>query len=275
MRRFVGRCPIIQKEKISSSIVKLSFKAEDIAKSVLPGQFVQIRVSDNFIPLWPRPFSVYDTDPEKGAISVILKIAGHGTNLLAEKKEGEALDILGPLGNGFDMPRIGGNIIMAAGGVGMPPLFLLSKIAIKNGFPSGSIIFISGARSKSELFNSHDLTDLNTGLHICTDDGSAGEKGTVVDILNQLLKSNGDYTVYSCGPAVMLEKVDQILKKKSIPGFLSLEQLMPCGYGICSGCAVKVIPEADRGETDDNRDFHLKRVCVEGPVFRAGEVIWQ
>jgi dihydroorotate dehydrogenase electron transfer subunit len=72
----------------------------------------------------------------------------------------------------------------------------------------------------------------------------------------------------------MLSKVDQILTQKNISGFLSLEQLMPCGYGICSGCAVKVSPAKDRGETDDKRDYHLKRVCVEGPVFKAGEVMW-
>ncbi len=269
-----GHYPVTRKKILSGSIIQLTFKADDISKSVIPGQFVQIRVSDNFIPLWPRPFSIYDVDTRKGEISIIFKVAGYGTGLLAGKKEGDTVQILGPLGNGFPTPSNNGRIVMAAGGVGMPPLFLLSKFAIENGVPSKSITFISGARTKSELFDSVELAELDTDLNLCTDDGSAGEKGTVVDILEKILENKGDLTVYACGPSGMLKKTDQLLMEKNIPGFLSLEELMPCGYGICSGCAVKVLPSPDRGETDDNRDYHLKRVCVEGPVFKAGEVMW-
>jgi dihydroorotate dehydrogenase electron transfer subunit len=275
LRKHCGLHPVIQKKKISGSIVKLTFKAEDIARSAVPGQFVQVRVSDNFIPLWPRPFSIYDVDTRKGEISIIFKLAGYGTNHLAGKKEGDTVQILGPLGNGFPVPSNNGRIIMAAGGIGMPPLFLLSKFAVENGVQSKSITFISGARTESELFDSVELKKLNTDLKVCTDDGSVGEKGTVVDMLEKILADISNLTVFACGPSGMLKKVDQLLIEKSIPGFLSLEELMPCGYGICSGCAVRVFPDENRGETDDNRDYHLKRVCVEGPVFKVGEVMWE
>ncbi len=120
-----------------------------------------------------------------------------------------------------------------------------------------------------------ELNKLDVDLHSCTDDGSFGAGGTVVDLLEKELKNSRDRIVYACGPMAMLEKIDRMLVEKRISGYLSLEALMPCGYGICSGCAIKVVPPEDRGPTDDNREYHLRRVCVEGPVFEAGEVIWK
>lgn len=275
MRRFCDRYPVTRKTVISDSVIQLTFKAIEISKLTLPGQFVQVRISDNPVPLWPRPFSVFDVDTGKGEISIVFKVAGHGTRILSEKSTGDLVSIFGPLGNGFSLPEYGHDIVMAAGGVGLPPLYLLSKFSVDNGFPSKSIKFISGAKTVSELFDCMELKKLNTELRICTDDGSAGEKGTVVDILEKILDGEDNLRVYACGPSAMLKRIDEMLKKRNIPGFLSLEQLMPCGYGICSGCAVKVYPSQDRGKTDDNRDYHLKRVCVEGPVFESGEVMWE
>ena len=111
-------------------------------------------------------------------------------------------------------------------------------------------------------------------LIVCTDDGSTGFKGHIVNFLESNLSDYKDPMVYACGPSAMLKGVDMLLRQRKLSGNLSLEALMPCGYGICSGCAVKVKPSADRGPTDDNREYHLKRVCVDGPVFESGEVIW-
>jgi dihydroorotate dehydrogenase electron transfer subunit len=274
LRRFCCDSAVTRKTNISDNIIQLTLRAGEIAKATLPGQFIQVKVTDDFSPLWPRPFSIFDTDTKNGEVSIILKIAGRGTSLLASKKEGDQIKIFGPLGNGFDLSPNGSRIIMAAGGVGLPPLYLLARRLIEDGFPAGSIVFISGARKKSELFDSADLRALDTDLLVCTDDGSAGAKGTVVDLLKKALAEDNKPEVYACGPPAMLKKIDRMLVDKNIPGFLSLEELMPCGYGICSGCAVRVYPAADRGKTDDNRDYHLKRICVEGPVFKAGEVMW-
>ena len=254
---------------------KLTFKADDPAKFANPGQFIQVRTSRDYFPLWPRPFSIYDADPCSGELSIIFKIFGCGTWQLADMRDGQKAHLLGPLGNGFRLLKDEPKVIMAAGGVGMPPLFFLAKRSIQNGYPAERITFISGARAKDDLFNDVGLSKLGIDLHICTDDGSLGARGTVVDLLEKKLENARDRIVYACGPVAMLEKIDRMLMAEGMLGFLSLEALMPCGYGICSGCAVKVIPSEDRGPTDDDREYHLQRVCVEGPIFEAGEVIWQ
>lgn len=275
MKKYANFYPILKREYISDIILKYTFGAMDISSSAKPGQFVQIKIGSGYDPLWPRPFSIFDINESDGEISIIFKIAGRGTDLLAQKKEGDSVHIFGPLGCGFALPDNSQKIIMAAGGVGLPPLYLLSRLSIENGLPPESIIFISGARTKSDLFKCEELEKLNVDLNYCTDDGSYGGKGTVVNLLNGILEKNNNVSVYACGPSAMLKKVDELLVDNNIAGYLSLEELMPCGYGICSGCAVKVNPPDNRGPTDDDRDYHLKRICVDGPVFRTGEVIWE
>ncbi len=274
MRKYSDYYPVIKKEILSPGILKFTFEAPEIAGLARPGQFVQIRTSDDYFPLWPRPFSIYDADKPKGHFSIIFKIFGCGTSRLANTDTSDKVHILGPLGNGFDPPAGQNKLIMAAGGVGLPPLYFLSRVSVENGYPAEMITFISGARTKKELFEDGNLAGLNMKLITCTDDGSAGSKGTVVDILQSELADDPERTVYACGPGGMLKKIDMIIMAKRLRGYLSLEELMPCGYGICSGCAVKTRPAENRGSTDDNRDYHLKRVCVDGPVFNSGEVIW-
>lgn len=275
MKIFSDYYPILKREKISPTIFKFTFKADDIAELANPGQFVQVRTSRDYFPLWPRPFSIYDADPGSGELSIIFKIFGCGTSQLADMRDGQTAHLLGPSGNGFRLLKDEPGVIMAGGGVGMPPLFFLAKRSIQNGYPAERITFISGAGSKDDLFNDIELGKLGIDLHVCTDDGSFGARGTVVDLLEKELENARDRIVCACGPMAMLEKIDRMLLAEEMPGLLSLEALMPCGYGICSGCAVKVIPSEDRGPTDDNREYHLQRVCVDGPVFESGEVIWQ
>ncbi|HBC47072.1 MAG TPA: hypothetical protein DCZ43_08500 [candidate division Zixibacteria bacterium] len=193
---------------------------------------------------------------------------------MAAKIPGQKVHLLGPLGNGFPPLATGREIIMAAGGVGLPPLYFLVKKSIEAGFPAQKITFISGAKTRSELLDERGLFDLGIKPIICTDDGSDGFKGTVVDFLKNNLSNYTKPSFYACGPSAMLEAADKLLLERNLSGYLSLEALMPCGYGVCSGCAVRVHPPIDRGPTDDKRDYHLKRVCIDGPVFGVGEVIW-
>ena len=271
--KFSGYYTIEKKENISDSVYKFTFRAPEIAVAAKPGQFVQLKTSNHYFPLWPRPFSIYDADKNSGVFSIIFKLFGCGTSQLVDFGENDSIHILGPLGNGFAPLDNGKPVIMAGGGVGMPPLYFLAAQAIRNGYRAADISFISGARTKRDHFDDGGLAELGVNLEICTDDGSYGATGTVVDILENILDKNK--MVYACGPSGMLERIDTLLTEKKIPGLLSLEALMPCGFGICSGCAVKTTPSDDRGPTDDNREYHLKRVCVDGPVFKTGEVIWR
>ncbi len=184
------------------------------------------------------------------------------------------IHLFGPLGNSFPPLQENREIIIAAGGVGFPPLYFLAKKSISEGFPADKIIFITGAKNSSELLDDKGLYKLGMKLIVCTDDGSAGFKGHIVDFLERNIADYRDPIVYACGPSAMLKGVDILTSQRKLKGHLSLEALMPCGYGICSGCAVKVRPPADRGPTDDNREYQLKRVCADGPVFESGEVIW-
>ncbi|MEE9553785.1 MAG: dihydroorotate dehydrogenase electron transfer subunit [candidate division Zixibacteria bacterium] len=271
--KFSDYFQVTKKERISDSVYRLVFRSPDITASAKPGQFVQIRTSHDYFPLWPRPFSIYDTDLNTGEFSIIFKIFGCGTSKLANLAENDKIHILGPLGNGFDLIEGDKPVIMAGGGVGIPPLYFLTARSIDKGYPAENITFISGAKTKKDHFDDGRLADLGINLVVCSDDGSYGKSGTVVDMLENEL--NDQKTVYACGPSGMLKKIDSLIKRKNTAGMLSLEALMPCGFGICSGCAIKTVPGDDRGSTDDNRDYHLKRVCLDGPVFKAGEVIWR
>jgi dihydroorotate dehydrogenase electron transfer subunit len=193
---------------------------------------------------------------------------------MSAQSVGNRIHLFGPLGNGFPALPAGREIVMAAGGVGLPPLYFLAKKSIEDGFPANKIAFITGAKSASEHLHEKGLFDLGIKLIICTDDGSEGFKGHVVDFLAGNLKDYTEPAVYACGPTAMLKAADKLLLERKLSGYLSLEALMPCGYGVCSGCAVKVHPPSDRGPTDDKRAYHLKRVCIDGPVMGVGEVIW-
>jgi dihydroorotate dehydrogenase electron transfer subunit len=233
-----------------------------------------VRISESGIPFWPRPFSIHEANQKSGTLAILFKVFGEGTSLLAKRLPGQKISLFGPLGNGFPAMPIGREIIMAAGGIGFPPLYFLAKKSIESGFLANRITFISGAKSRADQLKEPGFYKLGMNLIVCTDDGSEGFKGHVVEFLEQNLDTFTNPSVYACGPSAMLQAADILLTKLNLSGYLSLEALMPCGYGICSGCAVKVFPSPDRGPTDDKRDYHLKRVCVDGPVFRTGEVIW-
>lgn len=204
----------------------------------------------------------------------MFRIFGSGTAQMAARRPGELMHLFGPLGNGFSAIDGDTEVFLAAGGIGLPPLYFLAKDAVGKGLLSQKMTFIAGAKTRLELLNEPRLFELGLKTIICTDDGTAGRRGTAAEILRKELPSKQKVVVYACGPNAMLRAVDLLLVPQNVPGFLSLEALMPCGYGICSGCAVKVHPPVGRGSTDDRRNYHLKRVCVEGPVFSSGEVMW-
>ncbi len=279
-------CPILENKKVAPGHYVLKLKAASIAKKAQPGQFVQILCSqDSFDPLLPRPFSFLDVD--KDVISILYHVVGKGTGILSHLDKGKSISILGPLGNGFtkkpetidhrqqtkDKKR---KVMMVGGGVGIPPLYHLAKVLIREKIVDKKDIEIYlGARNKSLLLCESDFKKLGVNLFVSTNDGSKGSKGFITQLLSKRLKSI-DYSlssmVYTCGPTVMMKSVALISSEFSVPCQVSVEVPMACGFGACLGCAIKVRSSESGVRSEDHR---YAIACCEGPVFKGTEIVWE
>ena len=225
--------------------MKLSGDASDI---INPGQFVNIKIEGLFL---RRPISVCDV--ENGVLTLIYRIVGEGTLVLSKMKEGNKLDILTGLGNGYDLTLSGDQPLLIGGGVGVPPLYMLAKQLISQG---KKVNLIMGFRSKEEVFYKEEFKKLGASVTVCTTDGSEGVKGFVTDALG-LIKN---YTyVYTCGPEPMLKAIYNNTKTS---GQYSFEERMGCGFGACMGCSCKTL-------------YGNKRICKDGPVLIKEEIKWE
>ncbi len=254
------KAKIISNLKQSGNYWYLEFESRLIAQHAVAGQFVNIRVTDGSTPLLRRPLSIHGVRAQK--VKVIYEIIGKGTQILSARKPGEFLDIIGPLGKGFDYQRLGksreAKNILIAGGMGVAPLvFLAEKLKL-----SQPLVLI-GARSQKQILCGKEFRALGCEVKVATDDGSRGFKGKVTDLLKHLLLTidSGLLTIYSCGPHLMLKAVGQIAKDHKINAQLSLEEHMACGIGACLGCVVAT-------------KTGYKTVCKDGPVFSSEELAW-
>ncbi|MBI5207076.1 MAG: dihydroorotate dehydrogenase electron transfer subunit [Candidatus Firestonebacteria bacterium] len=261
--KFQQKCKILHNKKIGTNCYHLKISTPEIALHARPGQFVHIRCKDTLTPLLRRPMSIFNAD--KNSIEIIYHLIGHGTDALSKRKPGELLDIIGPLGNGFNFPN-SSSILLVGGGIGLVPLFYLAK---KLSQKKKRIKIFYGARSKKELFLLKYFRSLdNTQIKISTDDGSIGYKGHITELvetyLESISKKTGDLfslQIYSCGPKPMLIAIKQLVNRYKISCEISLEEYMACGVGACLSCVCKV------------KDNQYKRVCQDGPVFNANGVI--
>ena len=272
------KAKILSNKKIGDSYYKMTLDAPYIAKTANPGQFVQVRCSDELDPLLRRPFSIHRVNGEgcrvKG-IEVLYEVVGKGTEILAKKEIGESVDVLGPLGNGFTLPdstlHPPPSTLLVAGGIGVAPLvFLAERLAKK---PTVLI----GARTKDLILCEKDFKDIGAEVHIATDDGSRGHKGFVSELLGTRDKGPFDFTqgrqgtrVYACGPKPMLKSIAAICRKKKLTCEVSLEETMACGVGACLGCAVEI-----KGQGTRDKGQGCRLVCKDGPVFNAETLIWK
>ncbi|MEW6447068.1 MAG: dihydroorotate dehydrogenase electron transfer subunit [Bacillota bacterium] len=253
---------IVTQRKVATGCYRLEIYVPEIARQAQPGQFVMIKTSVTLDPLLRRPFSICTVDRELGLVKILYRVVGRGTTLMAGKKLGRRLNVFGPLGKAYTVPP-NGRFTVVAGGIGIAPLyFLIQRLrALGN-----EVNLFYGAQNRFDLLLAEELTALRTNLYTATDNGSVGFKGTVVD----LLKSKGippADMVYAAGPPRMLAALSSVLKEAGVTkAEFSLEQRMGCGIGACRGCAVKV-------RTPDGPVY--KRVCTDGPVFNAEEVIWE
>jgi dihydroorotate dehydrogenase electron transfer subunit len=240
---------ILSIENLISDIWMITFHLPENYPIVLAGQFVNIRVQDSPTPFFRRPFSFYGQSPGRGQI--LFHVVGEGTKILAQKKVGDPLFLLGPLGNSFSIDGEFDTALLVAGGLGVAPMSLLSDQLRKAG---KNIITLLGARTKEQII-SRNLENIT----ITTDDGSMGLRGTVVDVLRKHLKERrySNPKIFACGPIPMINKIYSVINEFNIPCEVSLEGTMACGIGICQGCPVEV--------RDNEKKFKL--ICKEGPVF--------
>lgn len=231
---------IISNNEISPNIYEVilegDFKGE-------PGQFYMIKGWNSLDPLLPRPISISDIN--HGNITFLYEVRGRGTHIISQLKEGDRLNILGPLGNGFSIDE-SKNIAIVSGGIGIAPMLYLSK------YLKHKPDLYVGFRNESYYLNS--FFSYVDDIHISTEDGSEGYEGYIVDILEPEKYD----LIYTCGPIPMMKAVIEKCKGK-VPVYISMESRMACGVGACLGCVVETING-------------IERVCKEGPVFLAEEV---
>lgn len=243
---------VVEVKKLSKSIYFLSAYAPQIASKIKPGQFCNIKVSNNTFPLLRRPFSISDVIDDK--IFFMFDLHGEGTKILSEKKDGDFLDILGPLGNGFSIKNNFAKYLLVAGGLGVAPFPYLIKSLGKINYEC-----FEGARNKN-LLTDYGLSN----IHIATDDGSKGMKGTVIDLLRKHQSEflNQNVKMLACGPTPMLRAIKNYCNENNIDCDVSTESAMACGFGICQGCPVP--------KSNDEGNYLL--VCKDGPVFNINEI---
>ncbi|HEX9917414.1 MAG TPA: dihydroorotate dehydrogenase electron transfer subunit [candidate division Zixibacteria bacterium] len=255
---------ILRIEEITEKVFKLILSSSFIAKNGKPGNFIHIKVNETTTPLLRRAFSLHRADPRKGEIEILFKVVGLGTRILSEKRKGEALDLIGPLGNSFSLPFRNQKAMMVAGGMGLAPLWFLLNELLKNGnIRKGDITFFQGARSKNGILYSKKLSSLGIKHLISTEDGSLGYKGMVTDLLVKEVRIKDKVKIYACGPTGMVSFLSRISRKANLDCEVSLEAHMPCGVGACAGCVMKI---------ENKRIAEYKKVCSDGPIFDAREV---
>lgn len=253
---------ITRKKRWGSHYFLLSMESPRIAHESKPGQFLMVRITNNPFPLLRRPFSIHARDERN--VKIFFRITGVGTHLLSQKQKGDKIKILGPLGKGFYIgdKQKQKNIYLIGGGRGIAPLYFLAlELKKKN---SDLKVFYGGKSSTDlPLASKFKKETINT---LCsTEDGSSGYKGLVTDLFMQELQKNIPSFIYSCGPEGMLKKISGITKAHHIPAELSLESIMGCGFGACWGCVKKI---------KKNGKVGWCKVCEDGPVFAAKNIIW-
>lgn len=257
---FVENVEVVSNQVVAPGYYKMVLASERINRQAKPGQFVHIRCAESFEPLLRRPFSFHAVDSE--TFSLLYQVIGRGTALLSQKKPRQSVNVLGPLGQGFQVFAQDERAILVGGGIGVAPLLFLAKELVSK---KKQVLLLFGAKTKDNLLAVSDFKGLGVEVRLTTEDGSAGTKGLISDLFEQALlttKKPLRTTVYTCGPEEMLARITTISLIYDFPCQVSLEAAMACGVGACLSCVVLT----KQG---------YKRVCREGPVFDGGEIEWE
>ncbi len=258
---------VLWNKKAGPGYYRIGLRCPGNFSAAVPGQFVMLRLVRRLDPVLRRPFSIHNLVMHGGqanGIELLYQVVGKATTLLSQLKTGDRVDILGPLGRGFQLPSGAKKVYLAAGGVGVAPLvFMVSYFRRRPVDLSQWHIFL-GAKSREDLLSLDVFSTLNIPLHITTDDGSAGEHCLVTHPLETTVEQSPPDLICACGPPAMLGCVADIAERHGIACQVSIEAVMACGMGACLGCAV-----ARRGEPQT-----YLHVCMDGPVFDSRQLKW-
>ena len=249
-------CRVAECARLGEGLYSITMHAPAICEKTQVGQFVHIACGEGN--LLRRPISICDW--QDGKLRVVFQVKGEGTKWLAARKEGDELDVLGPLGHGFDVKALGAKPVFLGGGIGVPPMLQTATCAKDAGASPRAIL---GFRNQGAVILEDEFRAV-CETFVTTDDGSYARHGFVTDVLKELL---ADATgVAACGPKPMLKAIAALAKQAGLPCQVSMEERMGCGIGACLVCACAL--KAENGET------RYGRVCKDGPVFNAEEVEW-
>ena len=237
---------ILSNEEVAEKIFRLTLDAPELAKISRAGQFVQVKISDEFT--LRRPLGIAST--ADGKVKIFYRAVGRGTETLSARRAGEHLNIVGALGKGFS--TYNGKILLVGGGMGLAPLLCAAE--------NYSADVLIGGRTKDEvIFWREEFSPHVEEIFITTDDGSYAKKGFVIDVLPEVLSAKNYSAILTCGPEIMMRGVARFAKEKNLPCEVSFEKRMACGLGACLSCSI---------DTVNGR----RKVCKDGPIFNAKEV---
>ena len=251
---FITKAPVSEVIKSENDIFILKIYSPEIASIIKPGEFLNVRVTQTTNPLLRRPFSICDVEGDY--IFLMFSIFGEGTRILSSKHKGDLIDLLGPLGNGFNPKGKYNTAIIVAGGLGVAPFPYLTRVLDKE----KNIYSFIGGKSNFDVITYH-----MKNIKIATEDGSLGFKGNVVDLLKQNINNikSDKVKIFACGPNAMLSSLKKLCVQHNLDCEASTECAMACGFGICQGCPI---------ESTKNSDNYLL-VCKDGPVFNISDVV--
>lgn len=257
------RAEIISNYPIAPLHYIMRLVAPQVSSTAKAGQFIHIRIKDDWDPLLRRPFTVYQSEADE--IEVLYQLIGRGTAILSRMSTGGKLDLIGPLGRGFWVKADIETPIIVGGGVGTASLLMLAQQLANT---HKNLITLIGSLTEKRLLGVADFKATGGEVRVSTDDGSAGYKGFVTQLLSDVIwqREVRSAQIFACGPYGMLKAVSQIALSRGLPAQVAFESQMGCGLGVCLGCCWPVKDEAG--------EIRYDRVCTEGPVFDAKEVVW-
>lgn len=267
---FETTATVLAQTHLGANDFEIIFDAPEIARHACPGQFVAILFGENYAPLIRRPFSIYRAEPNAGTISVLYKARGAFTSGLACKNLGDTIELLGPLGMPFaPSSLLETQHLLIAGGYGVPPMAFLARDLCTQirtlGYEPQNVIVINGARTADLLVGMAELIETGAEVIAVTDDGTQTRQGIVTEVLAELLDQNAlPPMIYACGPMPMIHAVKELALARNVSCQVSVETAMPCGIGLCAGCAVEV-------RSQNGTVYAL--ACVDGPVFDASALV--